>query len=101
MYTAKKRSPNFGCSQRVVGLSQGVVINGSVPRWRPVTSGVPQVLVLELVLFNIFIKDIGNGIECILSKFADDIRLSGANSTLKGKPSRRTWTGWRSGPMKT
>lgn len=41
-------------------------------KWRPSGS------VLESVFFDIFINDIGSGIQCIISKFADDTKLGGA-----------------------
>jgi len=67
------------------GHTQRVVVNSLMSTWRPAMSGVLQGLVLELVLFNIFVSNMGSGIECILNKFADYTKLCGVVDMLEGR----------------
>ena len=65
------------CSQRVVDT-------GFISRWRPVTSDA-QGSVLGPVCFNILISNVDNEIECTLSKFVHDTKLSGAVDMTEGR----------------
>ncbi|GAB0179313.1 mitochondrial enolase superfamily member 1 [Grus japonensis] len=51
----------------------------------PVTSGIPQGLLLGPALFNIFVSDMDSGIECTLSKFPNNTKPCLAVNTLEGR----------------
>ena len=74
---------------RLDGLTQRVAVNGSMPKWRPVRTGIPHGSVLGPALLTIFAGDMDSGIERTLSKFADDTKPCGAVYMLEGRDTIR------------
>jgi len=62
-----------------------ITVNGSMSKWRPGMSSVLRGSILGPVLFNIFVSDMETGIDCTLSKLANDTKLYGVVNAPEGR----------------
>lgn len=58
------------------GCTQRVKVHDLMSKWRSVTGGVPQGLVLGPALCNIFVGDTDSETECTLSNFGEVMALN-------------------------
>lgn len=74
------------------------MLSGSMTRRRLVMSGVPQGSISGLALFNIFINNTDDGIECTLISLLMALsRVLQWIQQEEGTPSRGTWAGSQRG----
>lgn len=67
------------------GRTQRIVFSGAKSSGRPVMSRVSQASILVPVLFDIFVNDLDDGVECILRKLADNTKLGGVADSPEGQ----------------
>ena len=61
--------------QWLTDRKQRVVVEGEVPSWKSVLSGVPQGFVLGPILFLVYINDLEEVVTGSILKFADDTKV--------------------------
>lgn len=74
----------YGMMNWLNSRAQRVVVNGATSGWQPATTACFQGSVLGPIVFDIFICHLKGGVECTMSKFADDTKLGSAVGSLKG-----------------